>query len=68
MSDKMKLKTYECKECHKMTTGYAALYRNKCIECRNLEKVGIIEKERVSKLTKSELIAENKKLQEKMKH
>ena len=34
MSDKMKLKTYECREYHKMTTGYPALYRNKCIECR----------------------------------
>ena len=68
MSEKMKLKTYECRECHKMTTGYPALYRNKCIECRNLEMRSLIEKERVSKLTKSELIAENKKLQEKIRN
>ena len=68
MSEKMKLKTYECRECHKMTTGYPALYRNKCIECRNLEMRSLIEKERVSKLTKAELVAENKKLQEKIRN
>lgn len=64
----MSLKSYECRDCHKMTTGYPDLYRNKCFRCRNFEIQSIIEKERLSKLTKKELILENKKLQQKMQN
>lgn len=33
----MSQKSYECRQCHKMTVGYPALYRNQCLECRNLD-------------------------------
>ena len=66
MSDKMNQKTYECRQCHQMTIGYPAFYRNKCLKCRNLEMRTIIEKERLGRLTKKELIQENKKLTDKM--
>ena len=68
MSDKMNQKTYECRQCHQMTIGYPALHRNKCLKCRNLEMRTIIEKERLGRLTKKELIQENKKLTDKMQN
>ena len=64
----MSQKSYECRQCHKMTVGYPALYRNKCLECRNLEIRTMMEKERLGRLTKTELIQENKKLQAKMRN
>ena len=51
-----------------MIIGYPALYRNNCIECRNLQKRTIIEKERLSTLTKSKLEIENRQLQEKLRN
>ena len=33
MSDKVAMKSYEYRQCHKMTIGYPALYRQKCLEC-----------------------------------
>ena len=68
MLDKMNQQTYKCRQCHKMTTGYPALYRNKCLECRNLEMRNIIEKERMGRLMKKELVQENKKLTDKMRN
>ena len=64
----MSQKSYECRQCHKMTVGYPALYRNKCLECRNLEMRTMMEKERLGRLTKTELIQENKKLLAKMRN
>lgn len=68
MSDKMSLKTYECRACKKLTSGYPALYRHKCLKCRNFEMRSMIERERLSKLTQKELILENKKLQQKLRN
>ena len=56
MSDKMNQKTYECRQCHTLTIGYPALYRNQCLACRNLEIRNIIEKERYRRLSKQELV------------
>ena len=66
--DKMMLRTYECITCKKMRTGYPALYRNKCLQCRNFEMRSMNEEERLSKLTKKELILEKKKIQEKIRN
>ena len=66
MSDKMNQKTYECRQCYKLTIGYPALYRNQCLACRNLEIRNIIEKERYRRLSKQELVQEYKKFTEKM--
>ena len=68
MSDKMNQKTYECRQCHKLTIGYPALYRNQCLAWRNLEIRNIIEKERYRTLSKQELVQENKKLTDKMRN
>ena len=58
--DKITVKSYECTQCKKMTTGYPALYRNKCLECRNLEMRSMINSDFLPSL-KMELVLENKK-------
>ena len=68
VSDKMSKNTYQCRTCNRLTIGYPALYRHNCIECRNLETRTMIEKQRLSHLTKNELELENRKLQEKLRN
>ena len=59
-------KTYECRTCRKLSVGFPATYRNKCMEYRLLEMQTLYEKERLSKLGKRELELEHRRLQKKI--
>lgn len=60
-------KYYECIVCKKLTTGFPVTLRNKFPVCRNIEFRNMYEKQRLNKLTKKELQAKHKKVQEKIK-
>ena len=60
-------KTYECRNCKKLTTGFPTVLRNKCLLCRNMELRQNYEQTRLKTLKKKELIIEHKKLLAKIK-
>lgn len=61
------MEVYECMECKKMTEGFPATLRRKCLVCRNTELEMRYRKRKFESFTKKELADRHKQLIEKLR-
>ena len=61
------MEVYECIECKKMTEGFPATLRRKCLVCRNTELEMRYRKRKFESFTKKELADRHKQLIEKLR-